>query len=125
MAENSEITQISLDFANLELARQLFGEHNKNLEQIAKAMGVRIHARGNALFIGGDKIAAELARNILGQLYDLIKEGYPIHPPDIDYALRILSGDDRKSQRNFPGYCLHLREKKCSYTEKYCPKRIH
>jgi phosphate starvation-inducible PhoH-like protein len=36
-----------------------------------------------------------LAGNILKQLYGLLKEGYPLHPNDIDYAVNTLSGDDR------------------------------
>ena len=95
MAENSKIKQISLDFSDINLAQQLFGEHNKNLKRIAKATDSTINARGNTVFIYGEKIAARLADNILKQLYGLLKEGYPIHTNDIDYAVRILSADDR------------------------------
>jgi phosphate starvation-inducible PhoH-like protein len=95
MAENSKIKQISLDFSDIDLAQQLFGEHNKNLKRIAKATDSTINARGNTVFIYGEKIAARLADNILKQLYGLLKEGYPIHTNDIDYAVRILSADDR------------------------------
>ena len=38
---------------------------------------------------------AELAQNLLNQLYGLLKEGYPIHANDIDYAARMLSRDHR------------------------------
>ena len=95
MAEKSKIKQISLDFSDIDLAQQLFGEHNKNLKRIAKATDSTINARGNTVFIYGEKIAARLADNILKQLYGLLKEGYPIHTNDIDYAVRILSADDR------------------------------
>ena len=95
MAENSKIKQIRLDFSDIDLAQQLFGEHNKNLKRIAKATDATINARGNTVFIYGEKIAAALADNILKQLYGLLKEGYPIHTNDIDYAVRILSADDR------------------------------
>jgi phosphate starvation-inducible PhoH-like protein len=95
MAENSKIKQISLDFSDIDLAQQLFGEHNKNLQRVAKATDATINARGNTVFIYGEKIAATLADNILKQLYGLLKEGYPIHTNDIDYAVRILNADDR------------------------------
>ena len=95
MVENSTGTQTSIDFAEIELARQLFGEHNSNLQKIARDTGVTINARGNTVFIDGEKIAIALAGNILNQLYGLLKEGYPIHPNDIDFAARVLSGDDR------------------------------
>ena len=95
MAENSKIKQISLEFSDIDLAQQLFGEHNKNLKKLAKATDATINARGNTVFIYGEKIATALADNILKQLYGLLKEGYPIHTNDIDYAVRILSADGR------------------------------
>src|SRR5262249_62021172 len=41
----------------------------------------------------GDPIQPELASRVLQQLYGLLESGYPIYPSDVDYALRILSGD--------------------------------
>ena len=95
MDEVTENNKTRLTFSDIDLARQLFGEHNKNLQRIADAIDVSINARGNIVFIQGDSIAASLAKNILKQLYGLLKDGYPIYPNDIDYAVRILSGDDR------------------------------
>ena len=95
MTNNPENEQSSVDFTNIDLARQLFGEQNNNLKRIARATDVTINARGNTVFIQGDRIATTLAANILKQLYGLLKEGYPLHPNDIDYAVRALSGDDR------------------------------
>ncbi|MGD8303583.1 MAG: PhoH family protein, partial [Desulfobacterales bacterium] len=46
-------------------------------------------------FIAGESIATRLAQNVLEQLYGLLKEGYPVHANDIDYAIRVLSGNDR------------------------------
>jgi len=95
MDEFTENDKTRLTFSDIDLARQLFGEHNGNLQRIADAIDVSINARGNIVFIQGDSIAASLAKNILKQLYGLLKERYPIYPNDIDYAVSILSGDDR------------------------------
>jgi phosphate starvation-inducible PhoH-like protein len=95
MDEVTENNKIKLTLSDIDLARQLFGEHNSNLQRIADAIDVSINARGNIVFIQGDSIAASLAKNILKQLYGLLKDRYPIYPNDIDYAVRILSGDDR------------------------------
>ena len=51
MNENISDTQTSIDYSDIELARQLFGEHNSNLHKIAKDTDVRINARGNTVFI--------------------------------------------------------------------------
>ena len=82
-------------FPDNDLARQLFGEHNSNLQRIASALELRIHARGGSVTIEGDPIIARLADNILSQLYGLLESGYPVYPKDVDYAVRVLSEDDR------------------------------
>jgi len=87
--------QDQLTFSDINLTRQLFGEHNANLHRVADAVGVRIHARGNVVSIQGEDIAAALARNILKQLYGLLENGYPVYLNDIDHAVRALSQDDR------------------------------
>jgi phosphate starvation-inducible PhoH-like protein len=91
----SENNKIKLVFSDANLASQLFGEYNSNLKRIAELTDVSIHTRGNTIFIQGDRIASNLAKKIIQQLYDLIKGGYPIYQNDVDYAVRILSGDDR------------------------------
>lgn len=94
MEEKLPNKQTNLEFANIDLTRQLFGERNTNLQKVAKSIGVTVNARGNTVFITGDEIAAELAAKVLQQLYSLLKEGYPIHPNDIDFAINVLSADD-------------------------------
>jgi len=91
----SENNKTRLIFSDINLASQLFGEYNGNLKKIAELTDVSIHARGNTIFIQGDSIAGNLAKKILKQLYGLLKDGYPIYPNDVEYAVRILSGDDR------------------------------
>ena len=95
MDEISQNNKTRLIFSDINLASQLFGDYNKNLKKIEALVDVSIHARGNTVFIQGDSIAESLAKNILKQLYNLLKEGYPIYPKDVDYAVRILSEDDR------------------------------
>ena len=118
MAENKNNKQASLDFADIELAQQLFGEHNNHLQRIAEAAQVTINARGNNVFIQGDKIAAGLAGNILNQLYGLLKEGYPIHTNDIDYAIRVLSADDRVNLKEIFLDKVYITSKKSAVTPK-------
>ncbi len=92
---NKDYHQAKITFTDVELARQLFGEHNRHLQQIATSLSLDIKARGNSLHIKGDTITAKLAQNLLAQLYDLLKNGYPVYSKDIDYAIRLLSADHR------------------------------
>jgi len=94
MDDKSDNIQFEQTFSEVDPARQLFGEHNSNLQRIEDALGVKINARGNTVFIQGDTIAANLVQNILRQLYGLLIDNYPLYPNDIDYAIRVLSEDD-------------------------------
>ncbi|MBW2433489.1 MAG: PhoH family protein [Deltaproteobacteria bacterium] len=90
-----ENKQTTVEFSDIELARQLFGEHNRHLQQIAAATDTTVNARGSTVFIEGESIATRLAHNVLEQLYSILKAGYPVHANDIDYAVRVLSANDR------------------------------
>jgi phosphate starvation-inducible PhoH-like protein len=92
---NRDDRLLKITFSDIELASKLFGEQNHHLKKIAGALDVDINARGNTVFIQGDPIAARLAENILKQLYGLLENRFPIHPNDVDYAINVLSGDDR------------------------------
>jgi predicted ribonuclease YlaK len=100
------------------LARRLFGEHNYNLLRIADAVGVRISARGSEVLIEGDPIETDLARNILSQLYALLVEGYPVYPNDVDYAVRVLSGNDRARLKDIFLDTVYITAKKRAITPK-------
>jgi len=92
---HSDSTQTQLEFPDIQLTRQLFGERNSHLQRISDALEIGVHARGNTVFLSGDPITVRLAEVVLNQLYGLIEAGYPLYPNDIDYAVRLLSGDDR------------------------------
>jgi len=118
MVQNIENKQTSLEFTDIDLARQLFGERNSNLQKIAKITDVTINARGNTVFIAGDDIATALAGNVLSQLYNLLKEGYPIHPNDIDFAVSVLSGNDRVNLKEIFLDRVYITSKKNAVTPK-------
>ena len=80
-------------FDDLQAANVLFGAHSENLRRIARTIGVRINAKGNALTIQGEDLDVRLTRRVLNDLYTLLKKGYPLYPTDIDYAIRMISDD--------------------------------
>ncbi len=118
MGKISENNQSRLTFSDIDLAKQLFGEYNSNLQRIADAIDVSINARGNTVFIQGDSIAASLAKNVLNQLYGLLENGYPIYPNDVDYAVRILSEDDRTKLKDIFLDTVYVTSKKRSIIPK-------
>lgn len=110
--------QTKITFSDVEISRQLFGEHDTHLQQIQTALGVRIQARGNTLQILGDEIAVRLAQNLLTQLYGLIKNHYPIYATDIDYAINLLSADDQVQIKEIFLDTVYLTAKKQAITPK-------
>ncbi|MFO8049273.1 MAG: PhoH family protein [Desulfosudaceae bacterium] len=95
MPRQAEETSLQIDFPDPEMALRLFGEHGAHLKAIAEDLDITINARGNAAFIKGDRIATDLAKNILNQLYTLLESGYPLYESDINHAVRALREDDR------------------------------
>ncbi|RZB31747.1 MAG: phosphate starvation-inducible protein PhoH [Desulfobacteraceae bacterium Eth-SRB1] len=118
MDDKSDNIQFEQTFSDVDLARQLFGEHNNNLQRIADALEVKINARGNTVFIQGDTIAANLVQNILRQLYGLLIDNYPLYPNDIDYAVRVLSEDDSVNLKDIFMDTVFITSKKHSITPK-------
>ena len=82
-----------MEFPDVESLGLLYGEHNKNLKILEKEIGVSIHARGNQLSLQGGDWEVDLAEKVLNQLYGLLQENRPIYGNDVEYAIRILSGD--------------------------------
>lgn len=114
----SESHSITIPFADNDTARHLFGEHNAHLQRLAQILEVRVNTRGTTVFIEGERYAAELAQNLLTQLYGLLKEGYPIHPNDIEYAARMLSRDHRTPLRDIFLDTIYVTAKKSVVTPK-------
>ena len=84
-----------LDFHDPRLFRDLLGQHDQHIKILQQTLQVKIRVRGVALEIEGDPLQVELTSQILRQLYGLLEKGYPVYASDVDYAIRILSGDSR------------------------------
>jgi phosphate starvation-inducible PhoH-like protein len=82
-----------LTFPDHELVRNLCGERNAHLLLMEKKIGLSVHNRGNTILLRGWDWEVALADNVLNQLYALLKGNYPVYLDDVEYAIRILSGD--------------------------------
>jgi phosphate starvation-inducible protein PhoH and related proteins len=82
-----------LTFPDNELMRALCGEQNAHMRVLEDKTGVSAHVRGNVVSLEGGDWEVELARKVLDQLFRLLQAGYPLFPNDVDYAVRILSGN--------------------------------
>lgn len=118
LKDAGEGAKLKLDLSDSARAMQLFGAHNRNLKRIADALGVSINARGSTVFIQGERLNAELAKNLLEQLYGLLQENYPVHFNDVDYAINALSGDHRLQLKDLFLDAVYVKSKKSVITPK-------
>jgi phosphate starvation-inducible PhoH-like protein len=95
LKEQPDQTVEKVIFDDLQMANALFGAHSDNLRRIARTIGVKINAKGNGLTIQGEDLDVDLSIRVLNSLYALLKKGYPLYPTDIDYAIRMISDDQK------------------------------
>jgi phosphate starvation-inducible PhoH-like protein len=95
LKEQLDQTVEKVIFDDLQMANALFGAHSDNLRRIARTIGVKINAKGNGLTIQGEDLDVDLSIRVLNSLYALLKKGYPLYPTDIDYAIRMISDDQK------------------------------
>jgi phosphate starvation-inducible PhoH-like protein len=68
--------------------------------------------------VHGDAITTQLVEKLLKELYGMVEEGYPIYQSDIDYAIRILSSDDRVKLKDIFLDTVYITSKKQPITPK-------
>jgi phosphate starvation-inducible protein PhoH and related proteins len=84
---------LELHFDDSRLITDLLGQHDAHIRTLEQALGVRIDVNGTAMRIAGPHAEQALAGKVLGELYELLKRGYPVFPSDVEYSIRILRGD--------------------------------
>ncbi len=77
------------------VAQVLYGPGNKHLQLLQAATSVEIAVRGTELCLDGSDEDVALVRQILEELYGLVREGRPLYANDVEQALRI-KGQDRR-----------------------------
>lgn len=93
------MARIEVDFPSAQLAQALIGQQNANLVELEQNLRLSASCRGNVVLLSGADDDVELARLALVQLYEMLKQGFQVYAPDINYALRILRADRKASLR--------------------------
>jgi phosphate starvation-inducible PhoH-like protein len=81
----------TIEFADTHIVRQLAGDSCSHLKILEDCIGVRCSLKGNTIEVKGEDYDVELAEHTLTDLYKLLKEGFPLYPSDIWYAVRMLA----------------------------------
>ncbi len=84
---------LELHFDDHRSFTDLLGQHDAHVHVIEQALGVRIGVNGSTLRVSGAEADQALAGKVLRELYDIVKQGHPIYPSDVEYSIRILRAD--------------------------------
>ena len=84
----ADILEISLMPIDSERLFCLCGQYNKNLRLLETRLGVRIHQRGHAFKLVGDKAMVEKTARLLQQLYLHTENNHYLEPQDIHINLQ-------------------------------------
>jgi len=91
-------TPLYLTFDDNKLLSELFGRHDENLVRIESQLGVTMTTRGNQVAINGAPESAAAAREVLSDLYEMLKAGHSVAAPEVDASIRMVvrgGGQDR------------------------------
>jgi len=89
-----------LVFEDTNLVQQLFGVADANLKTAERVLGVRIAARGNTLWMGGEPDAVASAKRLFEDLYYCMQRGHPLQPSDVLYSAQLLRDNPTASIRS-------------------------
>jgi len=90
--KSNDHRRMVVEFEDNRLAAIVFGQHDENLARIEQRLGVVLINRGNRVAIEGSADRSELAKRILGDLYDHAKKGMGVDIGDVDGVLRMNEG---------------------------------
>jgi phosphate starvation-inducible PhoH-like protein len=78
-----------LRFDDNTLLPLLFGDHDRHLVRIERALGVVVSSRGNEVAINGPASSVAAAETVLRDLYDKLTRGLPVSVGEVDGAIRM------------------------------------
>jgi phosphate starvation-inducible PhoH-like protein len=91
--EQKEKVKKTIELEDNTLAQNLFGKSGENVKRLEKKLGVELNTRGNVVNIEGGSEDVLLTERLINELYGLLEKGYPFYTTDLDYAIRVISGD--------------------------------
>jgi len=87
MPEQKTSIELTLDEQQ---THTLFGNHDENLRTIEDAFDVKISSRGNEIFVAGNPQSIAAVQKLLGELQQLIEQGYPMKKSDVQTGVRVV-----------------------------------
>jgi phosphate starvation-inducible PhoH-like protein len=79
-----------LDFGKDKDLSSIHGRIDKTLKIMEDTLGIEASIRGSKVFLQGDEISVNKARDFINELYSINSNGYDISPEDIKYVLKAI-----------------------------------
>jgi phosphate starvation-inducible protein PhoH and related proteins len=87
MADEKTTIELTLDERQ---THTLFGNHDENLRAIEDAFRVKISSRGKEIYVSGAEENRGNVQRLLGDLQQLIAQGYPMQKSDVATGVRVM-----------------------------------
>ncbi len=116
---------VHLVFGDQGIIRDLLGQHDEHVKIVQRTLGVNIQVRGCEMDISGDPVDSELAAKVVSQLYGLLEKGYPVYGSDVDYSIRILSGNGRANLQDIFLDTIYISAHKRTITPKSVAQKAY
>ncbi|HET8774951.1 MAG TPA: PhoH family protein [Thermoanaerobaculia bacterium] len=87
MADEKTTIELTLDERQ---THTLFGNHDENLRAIEDAFSVKISSRGKEIYVSGTEENRGNVQRLLGDLQQLIGQGYPMQKSDVATGVRVM-----------------------------------
>ncbi|HEY0141633.1 MAG TPA: PhoH family protein [Thermoanaerobaculia bacterium] len=87
MAEQKTSIELTLDEQG---THTLFGNHDEHLRAMEDTFSVKISSRGNEIFVSGSAENIAAVQKLLGELQNLISQGFPLKKSDVTTGMRVL-----------------------------------
>jgi len=108
MDDSSALHEETVEFPDNFLLIDLCGEHDRNLAEIERQLGVQIMRRGNQLSVVGEEPLVKEGVGVLTALYARLEAGRPVEAADIDRELRMGGGGPEPQTESCDGDQLEM-----------------
>src|SRR5713101_8405465 len=81
-------------------AATLFGSYDENLKHLESLFHVRIRTQGHDLIVDGDDPGPDRVDRVVGQLAQLIRDGYKLSNTDVKTASEMVARDEEVDLRD-------------------------
>ncbi len=91
LSEPEASSRQTLVFDDNHLAAALYGERERTLRILEQDLGIQVRARGNQVKLIGPEPQVRIGRQVLEELYGLLREGQPVKARDVRSAVQVLA----------------------------------